>query len=62
MIRRLELLMWLAHADPEHVSAYCDLVHDGLLTVESDGDAVTGLSITTEGRSYLPPTLPDAAA
>jgi hypothetical protein len=58
MISRTELLMWLATNDPEHVSAYCDLVADGSLTVEFDGDEIVGLTITAQGRAALGPTLP----
>ena len=42
MIRRLELLMWLAANDDEHTDAFADLIGDGLLLVQNEGDAVTG--------------------
>jgi hypothetical protein len=59
MIRRLDVLAWFACRDLDEASAaFADLIGEGLLAVTSDREQVTGLALTAEGRTYLPPTLP----
>jgi hypothetical protein len=66
VIRRLEVLAWFAFhptlTPDERADAFAGLVGDGLLTVHSNGDAITALSVTPAGRALMPQTLPLATA
>jgi hypothetical protein len=64
---RLEILTdlnistcWCNDCLRSRVDSYADLLRDGLLTVESDGDMVVSLSPTATGRAKLAPMLPTA--
>jgi hypothetical protein len=61
-VSRVELLLWLAANDDEHIDAYADLISAGLVVAESDGDCVVALTATATGRAKLAPVLPTATA
>jgi hypothetical protein len=57
VISGAELALWLSATSADQLversDAFADLIGDGLLAVETNGDAIVSLSASAEGRARL---------